>query len=78
MIHWWKLQFLRSCQSSVFTGVANLYIEMVTVLLFCWLVDIGQRGMLGKRSVLFDSELYWLACCVIEGYVNTQGKNCTG
>ena len=29
---------------------------------------------MGKRSVLFGSELYWLACCVNEGYVNPKGK----
>ena len=30
--------------------------------------------MLRKRSVLFGSERYWLAYCVIEGYVNPKGK----
>jgi len=50
------------------------YVDIVTVLLFCCLVDIGQREMLGKRSVLFGREIFWLACCVTEGYVNPKGK----
>ena len=29
---------------------------------------------MGKRSVLFGSELYCLACCFIDGYVNPKGK----
>jgi len=34
--------------------------------------------MLEKRSVLFGSELFWLACCVIEGYVNSKRKVALG
>jgi len=30
--------------------------------------------MVGKRSVLFGSERYWLACCFVDGYVNPKGK----
>ena len=43
-----------------------------------WMLDIGQRGMLGKISVLSGSELYWLASCVIEVYVNPKGKVALG
>jgi hypothetical protein len=32
----------------------------------------------GKRSVLFGSELYLRACCFIEGYVNSKGKVALG
>ena len=42
------------------------------------MVDICQRGMLGKSSVLFGSELYCLSCCVIEDYVNPKGKVALG
>ena len=55
-----------------FTGVANLLTEKTRVLLYL-LVDIGHKGLLGKKSVLFGTKLYWLACCVIEGYVNPKG-----
>jgi hypothetical protein len=34
--------------------------------------------MLGKKSVLFGCELYWLSCCVIEGYVNPKGNFALG
>ena len=53
--------FLWICQASAVTVVANLLTEMASVLLYR-LVVIGYRGMRGKKSVLFGSDFYWLAC----------------
>jgi hypothetical protein len=47
---------------------------MATVI-FYRLVDIGHRGMLEKRSVLYGIEIYWLAChAKSEGSVVVENK----